>query len=294
MNTPKQPQKANDYAVAKELNKCVVDLLRIFNMYQLIGPHKDFDTQEINKVYVLLADELQNLYDQNLKLSEIKPDPIWRKIGYIQSAYNLQKYLEAFDLKLYSDHYIAKIDRLCIISGIEKPTYSVRQKQLVGSTKTTISKYYKLAASEFEKQPLSEEQNEWYIKEYTLTYKYGAIIVNGALKLKKAHDGSTLDELMLQAFNNANKIFTFTPKVETKRTVSTILSNAGFTPTLRELFFPEVGKSRGVLFRPNINKEVAIAERIDTTDIDQTLKDAGAEVVSTEPDDDEFEYVETI
>ena len=285
---------SNDYAVAKELNNYALTLLGIFDFYQIIGPHKDFDTKEINRLYVLLVEELSELYDRNPKLSEIRPEPIWREIDYIFSAYDLQKYMESFEWKPHADLHNAKIDRLTIVSDSGKPNYSSKQKRLIDSIQSTIDNYHKLLIAEVKKRPPAEELNGWFIEEYTLTYKPdGTILINDALKLKKVHAGSATEHLLEQAFKNQNELFM--PNIgKTSRNLSTIISSAGFTPVLRALFFPTVSNDKGIVFRSRVTLSEAISDHIDISKLDQQLKDAGAVIIKTEPDIDELEYVETI
>lgn len=294
MDTSNKPSQANDYAVAKELNKYALSLLGIFNFYQLIGPNKDFDTKEINRLYVLLVEELRELYDRNPKLSEIIPEPIWRSIDYIYSAYDMQKYMDSFEWKLPADLHNSKIDRLTIISDSGEPNYSDKQKRQIDSIKRTLDNHHKLIVIEVEKQPPAEESNGWYVEEYTLTYKPdGTILINDALKLKKVHAGSATEHLLEQAFKNQNKLFM--PNIgKTSRNISTIISGAGFTPALRALFFPSVSNDKGIVFRSKVTLSEAISDHIDTTKLDRQLKDSGAEIIKTEPDIDDLEYVETI
>ena len=60
---------------------------------------------------------------------------------------------------------------------------------------------------------------------------------------------------------------------QTSRNLSTVLSSAGFTPTLRRLFFPIVSKSKGILFRPTVTRQQADDEKLDTSDLDLKLKE---------------------
>jgi hypothetical protein len=62
------------------------------------------------------------------------------------------------------------------------------------------------------------------------------------------------------------------------------LSSAGFTPTLRELFFPTVSDDKGIIFRAKVTREVVLDEKIDVYELDAKLHKAGAKVTLF-PDD---------
>ena len=266
--------QANDYALAYELNSRVWQILwYVADLYPFFG--KDLD--KINRNYIFLVQELLDIYERNKELQDIEPKPIWQQYkhidGYEKEIADLQDDRTGDTGQLHT----AAVKRLCIISTKEDSELSERQKDLITEADEIIAVLvHTFEEEKTQAEAFRQNNRDWYISEYKLTYQYGAIIVNDVLKLKKAHDGSALDELMLQAFRSPNKIFPFTPKKPTERSVSIILSSAGFTEPLRRLFFPEAGKSRGVFFRPNVSHEKAKAEHIDTTELDQRLKELGA------------------
>ncbi len=299
----KQQDNDNDYAVAKSLNEYATKVINIFSLYQIVVHHTDFDLKEINRVYVLLVNELQKLYERNAELANIKYEPIWKQVDYIHSAYDVQKFLERLlesnespvkyikNPSKYIDYHIAEIDRLCIIAENDTPDFSPEQNKLVELTQNVLDKYNKIVFEEFQKRHEESDDEEdtrpprmWYIPEYTLTYKLnGLILVNDALKLKKAHVDSVLDQLMEQSFSNPNKLFK--PDTDkTARNISTVLSSAGFTPILRALFFPTIRDDKRIVFRPKITRDEALSEKIDIYELDAELHRAGAKVTLF-PDD---------
>jgi hypothetical protein len=58
--------------------------------------------------------------------------------------------------------------------------------------------------------------------------------------------------------------------------LSTILNSAGFTSSIRQIFFPTVSKSKGIVFRNIVTRKQADDEKIDTTELDLKLKVLGA------------------
>jgi len=292
MEVTKQPTSSNDYAVAMALNDCVIDIFWIISNYQLLGPLEEFDPIELNHAYVLLVYELEKLYDRNPKLAEIKPDPLWKQFDILKgSFYEIQKYIEDQDDLDMGRSHRDRVEKLCIIAGKETPDFSPEQKKQVDLARAIKDKYFKLLVEILEKrQEEASDEDEtrpprmWYIPEYTIAYKPdGTILINDALKLKKIHAGSITERLLEQAVKNPNTLFKPDLK-QTSRNISTVLSSAGFTPTLRELFFPTVSDDKGIIFRPTVTRDEAIAERIDIYEFEAELYKAGAKTILW-PDD---------
>lgn len=260
-----QDSTANDYALAKYLDE------RVAAIFALVADHYNHDLpdlDDINRSYVLLVHELKQLYDRNPKLSGIRENICWRSFSTLDAIdpYDLYEYSD--DYKNHGIQHISQVKSLSIIAGKEEPDLTPELKKILDEANTSVTTFI----AELDK--VAPSVKNWCIAEYTLTYKYGVILINDVLKLKKSHDGSVLDKLMLQAVAKPNTLFP--PQLDGKRTISTIISNAGFTVPLRKLFFPEIGKSRGVLFRPSVSSETAKSERIDTTELDLQLKELGA------------------
>lgn len=279
MDTTTQSTNENDYAVAGALNFIVNGMILVIYLADKAGVSKEIEIIDLNKTYIRLVGELEKLYDNQPKLSSIEPEPIWKQFDVLKShTQDIIDYISKPDTDYGQVHY-AKVEKLCILANDETPTFTAEQNKLVDHAKKIVSKYDLLVEDAFKKIRETQENN-WQIPAYTITYKPdGTILINNILKLKKAHAGSTTERLIEQALNNPNTLFT--PDLgQTSRNISTVLHSAGFTPTLRQLFFPTVSKSKGILFRPLITREQADAEKINTLELDMTLKDLG---VATEP-----------
>lgn len=296
----------NDYADARALNDSVNSIFSIIHFYQIVGPHKQFDPEGLNRTYLFLVNELEAIYDRNPKLAEIKPEPNWRHFEIIKGKLlSVQHYLEENDQS--QDHNL-RLEKLCILSGQETPQLTARQKKYVDDVKTLFDKYMKIVVEEIKKLPEDNTREElekdprnlryWCIQEYTVVYKPdGTILINNVLKLKKIHAGSTAERLLEQAIKNPNTLFK--PDLgQTARNLSTVISSAGFNPTLRELFFPIVSDDKGIIFRSKVSRDDAINDRIDTYELDALLAKSGAEITVrpseeliaiglASPDDDE-------
>jgi hypothetical protein len=138
MGAMKKQTSSNDYAVAKVLNDCVINLIGVISLYQIIGPLKEFDITELNRAYILLVDELEKIYRRTPKLSNVKPEPTWRKFESLKgSIHTIEKYLEQHDP---GNQHRDKVERLSIVAGNENPDFSQKQKVLVetNSRKCTL------------------------------------------------------------------------------------------------------------------------------------------------------------
>lgn len=265
--------QANDYALAKYLDE------RVAAIFALVTDHYKYisDLTDINRSYVLLVHELKQLYDRNPKLKQIRPTICWR-------VYDTLDAMDPYDIYEYGDDYneqgtqhISQVNSLCIISGKEGPDITPELQKILDEA----SKNVNALVAELDEAERQREANTkgWFIPEYTLTYDEmrGLIKINGVYQLNKrsTNDGSNVDKLLKQALAKPNEAFP--PQLnDTKKNLSTILSNVGFDATLRQLFFPTARKGKGVFCRPKVTRAEADAEHIDTTDLDLKLKEAGA------------------
>lgn len=271
---------SNDFAVAMRLNielAPVADLVR--QMGQMDVP-EDYEIDSLNKAYIKLVHELDKLYKEHKELDEIKPQPFWKRFDTLKTnTWQMHDYFGPLreDTR---DLHVARVEKLCIIAGSNTPDLSPKQKEAVKQLRLEVKNYEKiLSDATLEINDAIEES--WYIPEYKLDYKTdGTIIVNDVLILKKAHIGSAVDQLLEQAMKNPNKLFP--PKLgKTNRNLGTILSGAGFTPVLRQLFFPEFSED-GIIFRPVVSHEQAERDKIDTTELDQLLRRMNADYTFSE------------
>ena len=270
-------EQANDYAVAKLLNTVVLLITASVRGVEDLDLPADYDYKldELNRAYVLLINGLEELYKHNPKLAEIEPSPFWAKYN-ILTPYNweIHRYLDE-PAQNKGQAHINQLDRLCIIANSEKPELSPEGLKLLEQAFAAINNYKAVIENaKADKDELDDEfhnDDAWYIPEYFVTYGNGEIVINGVLYLKKTHIDSTIDQLLEQAFKNQNTLFT--PELPaTARNLSTVLSSAGFNPILRQLFFPKLSQTKGVLFRPRVTFEQTQKENIDTTIIDLILE----------------------
>lgn len=289
MEAANKTSQANDYAVAMVLNEKVNNIFTFIGMFQTLAWYDEFDAAELNRAYILLVNELEILYDRTPKLKEIDPKPLWMKYDVIKDKmYVIQKYVEKHGV---SRDHILRVERLCILAGEVAPQFNPEQKKHIKYIDEISDKYIAALQDPTKKTPkealqekLSEnpdprDERYWCIEKYTVTYKPdGTILINDVFKLKKVHINSTLDRLIEQAIGHPNTLFK--PEIgKTARNLSTVLSSAGFTSTLRDIFFPIVSEEKGIMFRPTVTREEVLQERIDTYELDTMLFERGVESV---------------
>ncbi len=268
----------NDYAVVNALSKLVYQMLVFVYVGTGTELYKEREIADINRIYILVTHELEKLYARNPELLAIKPEPIWRRFDVLKNTTEkIADYFNATD-DHGADHTV-RVEKLCIIAGVDDPSYTPEQQKLVDSANLVISEYVKMFKEAHENESENKASN-WHIPSYNLTYKPdGTVLINGVLKLKKAHAGSSTERLLEQALKSPDTLFK--PDIgQTSRNLSTVLSSAGFTKELRELFFPTVSNAKGIIFRPTVTRRQADDEKIDTSKLDIQLKELGAE---TEP-----------
>ena len=277
MEVTQQSTSPNDYAVAKVLNDEVMSIIGLVVRSDALELPEDYEIDDLNRAYVLLVHELEKLYSQNSELAEIKPEPFWKQFDVLKTkTWEIMDYSRNPDNATGREH-MARLDRLCIISGTENPSLSPEQKKLIDYISKTLREYsQKLDSAHLDYNAKIEDS--WYIPEYRLDFKTdGTIWINDVLKLKKPHIDSTIDRLLEQAMKSPNT--PFIPDLgRTSRNLSTVLSSAGFTPTLRQLFFPVISKSKGVMFRPIVSNVQASKDKIDTSELDDMLRALGARI----------------
>ncbi len=262
--------RANDFAVAKALNE------RVTTIFDMLARNNtsSLDITAINRSYVLLVNSLKKIYARNDELSAIEQKPIWEYFDIIEGCeYEISEYTNNWNNDTGQGH-IARVNKLCIVSGKEKPDYSPEIRQIVDEADKAIISFQAILE---ENEP--EQDSDWSIPEYHLTYKDdGTILINGVLALKKTQAGQTPDKLMNQLLKNDGQKEPFKPVLNTERPLTTIIGDMGFDKTLRAIFFPTISKDKGLVFRSRISREQADAQHIDTKQLDRKLKGLNAEV----------------
>lgn len=261
--------KPNDYAIAYHLNNIAIAL------FEMVANHNDTpDTKAINRSYILITDELKRLYARNPELEAIKQNICWQSFDRLEHIEN-----EIWDYKQYSENdygvsHNAQVNTLCILNNKETPEFRPELKKIVDEAEANGKAFYAIL------EEADEEEPNWFIPEYKLTYKIdGSIVINDVLTVKKTQSGLASDKLMTQALQNEGKQFKPDFGKNYSRNLTTTLSGMGFkkNQALQQLFFPVASNSEGVIFRSSVSRDEAVKDRINTRKLDAQLKKLGAE-----------------
>lgn len=270
--------KSNDYAVASELSERTSKIFRLVADYARYGGMKRFDDniKLVNRQYILLTNELEEIYKRNsvlLNIAEENQTPIWRVFDVIEGKeYEISDFIHYHENNEGLAHN-AQIRKQMIVSGNEEPKYTKTQSRLINETDTAI----KLFAKEVERVLGNKGNNQdttsdgVYIPSYDIVFADdGSIVVNGVMTLKKTQSGSAPRKLMEQAKRQPNVLFK--PNLGAyNRRLTSVFSDMGIKGTLKSLFFPVISEENGIKFRPSVSRAIADQENIDTTELDMKL-----------------------
>jgi hypothetical protein len=279
----------NDYALARELhfraNEFLMAVSRLNETYNYDDPYSEYHETIllINRPYVLLVHELEELYARNKALAKLNDEPkttaTWTLFNAIES-YDQDIHTHLREHKNTADfNHLAQANRLAIIAGVETPRYTPKQKKIIEDADEAFITFVKRHAEWRTRRPKKKSKSHHYILDYKLKYEVnGSIVINDVLVLKKTQNGSAPRKLMEQALKHPYELFK--PELgQLNRNLSSVLSDMGITGTLKELFFPITNRD-GVKFRPVVSYTTAEEERIDTTELEKKLKALGAETTT--------------
>lgn len=138
----KDNDTANDYALAKHLNERVI---RIFAL--LDNPKSIPDTTAVNRSYVLLADELKQIYARQPELQKIRQPICWQVMGNLElfheniGEYKTLAYEYTHSGADYGEEHNASVTTLCIRANIAKPEISSQIEQLLTEAEININDF---------------------------------------------------------------------------------------------------------------------------------------------------------
>jgi hypothetical protein len=270
MGNANKPSQANDYAVAYAMNRQVYSTIVAIYLGDTAGVSEFHEIPDLNRAYILLVNELEKIYARNPELQAINPESFWKRFDVLKNhTEEIVDYVN--DTEDWGHEHNARVEKLCIIAGVDDPANTPEQQELINNLDTYTKKYATLGKKKWE-----DRDNSRQIPSYSLTYELdGSILINKVYRLKKAHAGSSTERLLEQALKSPKKLFK--PDIgQTSRNLSTVLSSAGFTKELRQLFFPTISNSKGIVFRPTISRQQADEEQIDTSELDAKLHALGA------------------
>lgn len=138
---------ANDYALARILNE---NLIKIF---ALLDDQRNLpDYSALNRSYVLLSNEVKQIYARQPKLQEAGGTICWKVMKNVELFHeNIGEYKSlAWEYTNsgadYGEEHNSNVNMLCIEEGIDKPVLSPHIKQLLTEAENNIKAFqYELA-----------------------------------------------------------------------------------------------------------------------------------------------------
>jgi len=133
---------ANDYALARLLNERVI---RIF--YQLDDLRVLPDHASLNRSYVLLANELKQIYARQPELQKIGGTICWRVMDNVEmfheniGEYKTIAYEYTHSGADYGEEHNANVTTLCIKAGIRQPVLSSKLEKLLAEADSSINAF---------------------------------------------------------------------------------------------------------------------------------------------------------
>ncbi len=133
---------ANDYALARLLNEHVIKI------FKLLADHRDIpDTTEVNHSYVLLADELKQIYARQPELQKIGQPICWQVMDNLEMFHeNIGEYKTlAWDYYNsggdYGEEHNANVTTLCIKANIREPILSSKIENLLAEANKNYAQF---------------------------------------------------------------------------------------------------------------------------------------------------------
>lgn len=274
--------KANDYAIAKEMNTQVINILTIVASAPVLLSTHNAELSPLNRSYILLANELSSLYERNPELNAITPGPIWKQFDVLEdNMWNINSYRNQTEGDLGEWHN-ARVNQLCIINGKEKADFTERQQAIL---RDSLASFHSIEILK-EKNNSDKNERDWLIPEYKLTFEDEKWLKVNDILIKKTSAGSAIDNLLYEAFKH-DGMGKFSPSSGNTRkltsNVADIFAGKVFTKdeqkALKTIFFQSVSdKTHSISFKSTVTRsEADKTPNLDTDQLDDTLHKLGSE-----------------
>lgn len=133
---------ANDYALARILNE------RVIQIFALLDTLKDLpDYSALNRSYVLLANELKQIYARQPELQKAGGTICWRVMDNIElfheniAEYKTLAYEYTHSGADYGEEHNSNVNMLCIKANIDKPVIPSEIEKLLNEAENNISTF---------------------------------------------------------------------------------------------------------------------------------------------------------
>ena len=263
-NSPTKSKFLHDILLSIKLNTAVINILDLdIQVKKAVSKLIFFvETEDLNKLYVFTVEILDSLYENNLVLSEINIQPIWKTIKILDSNYN-----DDIGYAKQQAH-INELKRIWILEKRKNDIVELSPKELrflekindeIQSTKRQLDKQYK------KREQFIIDQDKIYFK--LERYDNYALYINGHYLIKPRNGAG--ENIIDRCMKFPNKKIEVGDLKNTQR-IETILNSMKFNAKLRRLFFPSIGKTT-IFFRPKITGKDIIKEQIDIRGLEDWL-----------------------
>ena len=132
-----QYDAANDYALAKSLNE------RVINIFTLIIDHSSTpDLTAVNRSYVLLVNELKQIYARQPELQKLGGGICWRVLDNLELAHEFVPAIEfTHSGGDYGEAHNASVSKLCIIADKTTPDLTPHLQKLLNEADDSIATF---------------------------------------------------------------------------------------------------------------------------------------------------------
>lgn len=254
-------ENSNDFAIAKLLNDALWKIADVY--YQ---DRHETDTSELNDCFTLLAHKIEELYLGNTTLLGITPESIGMRFNILHGnertiSENWKSRLSKIGSLTMSETFkkhTAEVNRYWLMDGKKPAKLDDDTKKILDDSATAVSCFLNGNA---------DNKSDWY----ELTYEQGRhLYINSGYEITTTKLNSTPAELLDEAFKHPNE--RFRPSLSNnRRHLTSILNDMGFKGEIRKMFFPIVAKNE-ILFRPRVSRTEIEREKIDTSELDDTLR----------------------
>ncbi|HEY4963406.1 MAG TPA: hypothetical protein VIH90_01790 [Candidatus Saccharimonadales bacterium] len=126
---------ANDYALAKQIND------RVINIFTLVVDHASTpDLTAVNRSYVLLVNELQQIYARQPELQKVGYPICWRVLDNLEQIHETAvEYTHSGSD--YGEDHNSGVSRLCIMADKENPDLTPQLQMLLEEADSNIAEF---------------------------------------------------------------------------------------------------------------------------------------------------------
>lgn len=133
----KNTDTANDYALAKILND------RVINIFTMVVDNRSTpDLSAVNRSYILMVDELKQIYDRQPELKKLGGGICWRVLDNLEQAHEFVPAIEfTHSGGDYGEAHNSSVSRLCIKTGKKIPDLTPEIKTIIDESDKNVATF---------------------------------------------------------------------------------------------------------------------------------------------------------